>query len=147
MNNKQTQLVPIPVWLFLNDFFAFAGSKAFKALLFVLLGALVEGVGLILLIPFISVVIDPQSTVSWTQSAARWIFTVFSAESRIAKLGLLVGLFAILMIIRWLIIAVRDVTIADLGIGFVQHIRSRITQRLAAARWDTVSGLRHSRVT
>jgi ATP-binding cassette subfamily C protein len=51
------------------------------------------------------------------------------------------------MVARAAIITVRDVTMVQLQIGFIQQIRSRITRRLAAARWDTVSRLRHSRIT
>jgi ABC-type transport system involved in cytochrome bd biosynthesis fused ATPase/permease subunit len=51
------------------------------------------------------------------------------------------------MVARAAIITVRDVTIGQLQIGFIQQIRSRITRLLAAARWDTVSRLRHSRIT
>jgi ATP-binding cassette subfamily C protein len=51
------------------------------------------------------------------------------------------------MVARAAIITVRSVTMAQVGLGFIQHIRSRITRRLAAAQWDTVSRLRHSRIT
>ncbi len=136
-----------PLWLLLRDFATFAGTKGLKAFLFVFLGAAAEGVGLVLLIPFFSVIIDSQNTGGWVQGASAWLFTLFSAESRLAKLSVLVALFAMLMVARAVIITVRDVTIAQLEIGFIQQIRSRVTHRLAAAPWDTVSRLRHSRIT
>ena len=136
-----------PLWLLLRDFATFAGTKGLKAFLFVFLGAVVEGVGLVLLIPFFSVIIDSQNTGGWVQGASAWLFTLFSAESRFAKLGVLVASFATLMVARAVIITVRDVTMAQLQIGFVQEIRSRITRRLAAAQWGIVSRLRHSRIT
>src|SRR5262249_2565336 len=125
----------------------FSGAKGLKALIFVFLGALVEGVGLVLLIPFFSIIIDSQATNGRIQSAATGLFSLFSAESRFAKLSLLVLFFAALMLVRAVIITVRQVTMAQLGFGFIQHIRSRVTRRLAAAPWDTVSRLRHSRIT
>jgi ATP-binding cassette subfamily C protein len=75
------------------------------------------------------------------------LFGLFSADSRLARLSLLVLLFATLMVARGVIITVRDVLIAQLEIGFTQQVRLRITHRLVAAGWDTVSRLRHSRVT
>jgi hypothetical protein len=45
----------------LRDFAAFAGAKGVKALSFVFVGTFVEGVGLVLLIPFFSVIIDSQN--------------------------------------------------------------------------------------
>jgi ATP-binding cassette subfamily C protein len=137
----------IPLRQLLRDFSEFAGAKGLQALLFVFLGAIVEGVSLVLLVPFFSVIIDSQYPGGIVQSISAWLFTLVSAESRIAKLGLLVALFAALMIARLVVITVRDVTIAQLKIGFVQQIRSRITHRLAAAKWDVVSRLRHSRIS
>jgi ATP-binding cassette, subfamily C, bacterial len=137
----------IPLRSLLRDFARFAGAMGFRALLFVFLGAVVEGVGLVLLIPFFSVIIDSQNAGGWVQGTSAWLFALFSAERRLAKLGVLVALFAMLMVARAVIITVRDVTIAQLGIGFIKQIRSRVTRRLAAAPWDMVSRLRHSRIT
>jgi ATP-binding cassette, subfamily C, bacterial len=81
------------------------------------------------------------------QAVIGWFFALFSAESRLAKLSLLVALFGVLMVVRAAILTVRDVTMAQLQLGFIQQIRSRITRRLAAAQWDMVSRLRHSRIT
>lgn len=136
-----------PLGHLLRDMATFAGAKGFKAFVFVFLGAVVEGVGLVLLIPFLSVIINSQDAGSWVQGAAKWAFMLFSAESRFAKLSLLVAFFAILMVARAFIVTVRAVTMAELEIGFIQHIRSRITRRLAAAQWDVVSRMRHSRIT
>ena len=41
----------------LRDFARFAGRKGVKAFVFMLLGAFVEGIGIVLLIPFFSVII------------------------------------------------------------------------------------------
>ena len=131
----------------LRDFAGYARAKAIKALAFVFLGAILESVGLVLLIPFFSVIIESQSAVGWLQQTSSWLFTLLGADSRLAKLSMLVGLFALLMIARVVIVTVRDVTMAELEIGYIQQIRLRITRRLAAAPWDTVSRLRHSRIT
>jgi ATP-binding cassette subfamily C protein len=135
------------LWLLLCDFAGFAGTKGLKAIVFVFLGAIVEGIGLVLLIPFFSVIIDTQNTAGWAGRASAWLFAVFSLDSRDAKLGVLILTFAALMAARAVIITVRDVIIAQLQIGFGQHLRLRITGRLAAAPWDAVSRLRHSRIT
>src|SRR5262249_50782034 len=80
------------------------------------------------------------------QGTAAWFFGLLSAETRLAQLSLLVALFAALMAVRAIVITIRQVTMAQLQIGFTQQVRTRITRRLAAARWDTVSRLRHSRI-
>jgi ATP-binding cassette subfamily C protein len=136
-----------PLRQLLRDFASFAGAKGFKALVFVFLGAFVEGVGLVLLIPFFSVIIDSKDSVGWLQTLSTRLFALFSTESRLARLSLLVAVFAMLMVARAVIITVRDVTISELGTGFIHQIQSRITRRLAASEWATVSRLRHSRIT
>jgi ABC-type multidrug transport system fused ATPase/permease subunit len=146
MANPLSNSILVPLRLFLREFAAFAGARGLMALLFIFLGTIVEGVGLVLLIPFLSVIVEAQNVGGWLQSAASYVFALFSAESRFAKLSLLVVLFAALMIARAVIITVRDVTMEQLEVGFIQQIRSRITRRLAAARWDTVARLRHSRI-
>jgi ATP-binding cassette subfamily C protein len=142
-----SESILVPLRLFLRDFAAFAGVRGLKALIFVFLGAVVEGVGLVLLIPFFSIIIDSKNVGSWTQRTSMWLFSLFSAEGRIAKLALLVACFGVMMVARAVIITARDVTMAEIEIGFIQQIRSRITARLASAGWDMISRLRHSRVT
>jgi ATP-binding cassette, subfamily C, bacterial len=136
-----------PLRLLVRDFKAFAGLKGLNALLFVFVGAVVDSVGLMLVIPFISTIIDSQHAGDKVDMVAAWFFALFAAESRLSRLSLLVAVFGILMVGRAVIITLRDVTMAQLQIGFMQHLRSRITRRLAAARWDTLSRLRHSRIT
>jgi ATP-binding cassette subfamily C protein len=133
--------------LLLREFAAFAGAQGLKALAFVFLGAAVEGVGIFLLVPFLSVVIESQPPAGWTQDVSTWLFALFGAEGRLARLSLLVALFGVLMVARAVILTLRDVTVADLQVGFIQHLQTRIARRLAAARWETVARLRHSRVT
>jgi ATP-binding cassette subfamily C protein len=49
--------------------------------------------------------------------------------------------------LRAVVISIRDVTLAELQIGFVQARRSQIVRRLAAAQWNQLAGLRHARIT
>lgn len=147
MANASLAFILVPLRLFLRDFASFAGAKGLKALLFIILSAVVESVGLVLLIPFISVIVESQNAGGWVQSTAERLFGLFSADTRLARLSLLVTFFVALMIVRAIIVTVRDVTMVQLGIGFTQQLQSRITRRLVSARWDTVSRLRHSRIT
>src|SRR5262245_58491468 len=98
-----------PLRLLWRDFAGFAGAKSLRALLFVLLGAAVEGIGLVLFIPFISVIIESKNTDGWLQSTSTWLFAMLSAESQLAKLSVLIILFATLMVARAVIITMCDV--------------------------------------
>ena len=132
---------------FLRDLASFAGARGIKALLLVFLGAVVEGMGLLLLVPFLSIASGGQSVPGTILIAANKLFLVVFARSRFEKLSLLIALFVALMLARAVIITLRDVTMKKLDLGFVQEIRSRLTKRLGQAEWSVISRLRHSRIT
>ncbi len=69
------------------------------------------------------------------------------AETRTARLSLLLGVFAVLLVVRAVAAARRDTTLAQLQMGFVEYVRGSVAQKLAAAPWPAVSRLQHARVT
>jgi ATP-binding cassette subfamily C protein len=111
----------------------------------VILGAFLEGIGLVLMIPLLGVVFGSGS--GRLQAYANAIFGLFGAVTAFGRLCLLLGTFAVLMVVRAVVISIRDVTLAELQTGFVEFQRARVAQCLGAARWDQVARLRHSRVT
>ena len=132
---------------FLRELASFAGMRGLKALAFVFLSVLLEGAGLLLLVPFLSLLTGTASPKSSLQSITSHLFNMLGAESRLGKFALLVSAFAILMVGRAFVVTVRDVTTIRLGLEFIQDMRSRLTHQLASARWDVVARLRHSRIT
>src|SRR5215211_5973531 len=118
-----------------RDLVAFAGWHGLRTLTLVLAGAVVEGVSLLLFLPFFAIIIhsEAHAGASWAQAIVSRAFDLFSAESRIAKLIVLTASFAALMLARAFIITAREVATAELGVGFVQELRSRVTRRIAAA--------------
>lgn len=131
---------------FLRDFLGYAGRKSFAAAAFVAAAALFEGLGLILIVPLLGIVIGTPHG-GRLDSTAKAAFDALGLQRPFAQLALLLGLFSVLMVIRALVIAARDVRVAELQSGFVEALRNRIVERLAAARWDRLAQLRHARVT
>ena len=108
----------VPLWLLLRDFATFAGTKGLKAFFVRLPWRRRRGRGP--RAPY-SVLLGHHRLAKYRWLGAgcvAWLFTLFSAESRLAKLGVLVASFAMLMVARAVIITVRDVTMAQLQIGF-----------------------------
>lgn len=132
---------------FLRDFAQFAGRRGILAAIFVGCGALVEGLSLVLIVPLIAIVTASDTTFGWLERAMAVAFGVFGIETHFGRLLLLLGLFGALMIVRAIVIAVRDRTVAELQTGFVEGHRLRIAEALAAASWDQVARLRHARIT
>jgi ATP-binding cassette subfamily C protein len=133
---------------FARDFARFAGRRGVVAAVFVGLGALLEGLGVVLLIPILSVVSDPGGKAGGQlHRLSLKLFALVGAETRFQRLAILLAIFCALMLLRAVVISVRDTTLNRLQNGFVASLRIRITHRLAAARWDVVARLRHARVS
>lgn len=132
---------------FLRDFAHYAGRKGVVAALFVAAGALVEGLSLVLIIPLIAIVTASHTTFGPLERMAKAVFGQFAIESHFGRLALLLAAFGVLMVVRAIVILVRDVTVAELQTGFVESYRLRIAEALAGASWDQVVRLRHARIT
>jgi len=117
------------------------------AILCVGFGALLESIGLVLLIPILAIVVDNGRKAGWLWGIAAYFFEFVGASTRFQRLAALLTIFAMLMLLRAVVLAVRDSTLATLQLGFVEAKRSLVTRRLAAARWDVVAKLRHARIT
>jgi ATP-binding cassette, subfamily C, bacterial len=132
---------------FVQDFAAFAGLGGIWAAALAVIAATFEGVGLLLLVPILAIV---TATDAASESAHRFVaqtLELVGAQTRTARLSVLLALFALLIVVRALIAARRNITLSQLETGFVETVRARIARRLAAAPWPVVSRLQHARVT
>jgi ABC-type multidrug transport system fused ATPase/permease subunit len=132
---------------FVRDFAAFAGLSGVVASALAVLAASLEGVGLLLLVPLLSLITASDTDTGWTRGLLMHAFEIAGAQSRTARLSLLLGLFAGLVVIRAIIVARRNLMLAQIEIGFIEMVRARLARRLAAAPWPVISRLQHARVT
>jgi ATP-binding cassette subfamily C protein len=132
---------------FVRDFAAFAGLSGIMASALAVLAATFEGVGLLLLVPLLSLITTADTGTGWTHRFVMQAFEIAGAQTRTARLSLLLGLFAGLVVIRAIIVARRNVMLAQIEMGFIETVRARLARRLAAAPWPVVSRLQHARVT
>ena len=133
--------------LFAGDFAGFARAQAIAAAVLAVVAAASESIGLVLLVPFISIATESETAPGWIHQIVASALDFAGAHTRIARLTFLLAIFFVLLIIRALLVARRNTALSDLQLGFVEDIRSRIAQRLAAAPWSVVSRLQHARVT
>jgi ATP-binding cassette subfamily C protein len=132
---------------FLRDLGTYAGRGGVVALVLFGAGAAVEGLGLALLVPLLVVVTSSSGTPGWLERTMTAMFGWFGAEAPLSKLGLVLGAYIALLIVRSIVIYLRDVRVAQLQIGFVEYQRARIVERLAATPWHRLVTLRHARIT
>ena len=129
------------------DFVRIAGTRGVLATAYVFAGALLESIGISLLVPLLGLLFSVSGVPPWIEKGAAVAFAAFGAETRTARLLVLLGIFATLMIMRAIVISARDIAIFRLQLAFVETQQTRAAQGLALARWEVLAGLRHSRIT
>jgi len=132
---------------FVRDFAAFAGVSGVIAAALAVLAACFEGVGLLLLVPLLSVITSSDSGSGWSHRLLAQAFEITGAQTRTARLSLLLGVFAVLVVVRAIIVARRNIMLSQIEAGFVDTVRVRLARRLAGAPWPVVARLQHARVT
>lgn len=148
-NSKQTSVggIATDLWPFLRDFATFAGRKGVFAAVFVVLGSLLEGLSLVLLVPLLAIIIGSGLPSGRLARMAAAVFDLFRVEQPLGQLTLLLAVFGVLIIVRAVVLYIRDMAVARLRTAFVEAHRLHIVECLAAAPWDQIVRLRHARVT
>lgn len=124
------------------DFRAFAGASGLHATALIAAGAVLEGAGLLLLVPVLAMVTSgPDADGPFT----RWLGT-HGAASPTGLLVLLIGSFVAVMVVRALTLHARDLALARLQTGYVEVQRNRVMRALAGARWEQIVKLQHARI-
>lgn len=127
-----------------RQFVAFArwrGAAAFAAMIG---GALLEGVGLAMLVPLLAVIAGQGSGA--VQAGSDRAFGSIGVEGQLPRLAVLLAIFVALVLLRALVLGWRDRSLARLQVGFIERQRSGLLTALADARWSDIAGLRHARV-
>jgi ATP-binding cassette subfamily C protein len=127
----------------------FAGRNGIYALAYIAVGAVFESFGLVLIIPLVGLVIGSAGNADkggHFQHVANTAFASFGVVTPFGRLAVLLGGFALLMIVRGIVITLRDRTVNKLQVGFVEHMRGEVAAALADAGWTQVLKLRHARI-
>jgi ABC-type multidrug transport system fused ATPase/permease subunit len=132
---------------FVRDFAGFAGLRGVWAAALSLTAAAFEGVGIVLLIPILSIVTASDSDTSPIHEITLAALGLIGAHTRIARLSALLGLFALLIVVRAVLVTRRELTLGTLQEQFSAMTRGGLAKRLGDAPWPVVSRLQHARVT
>jgi ATP-binding cassette subfamily C protein len=117
----------------LHDYRRYAGARLWVALLLVLLGAIAEGFGLLMIVPLASIATgkDQALFARFASSAG-----AISADKRFAAA---LGLFVAAMAARSLLLFFRDVETGRLQAGYEASLRLRAAAALASRGWPFAS--------
>lgn len=129
---------------FIGAFTGYAGWRGVRAGALVAAGAVLDGAGLLLLVPIISVVVEASAGggSGYVSQTLRGL----GAATPAAQLGILIAAFVAVSATRAVALYARDMALARLQTGFIEAERNRAMQALAGAPWSRVVGLRHARV-
>ena len=131
---------------FVGDLVRYARRDALWAAVLIAVGAVVDSLGLVLLIPLLGVVAPSTRTPGALRRAAEAFFGPIGAQTPFERLAALLAVYAVLMAFRAVVTTRRDVKLAELQIGFLEAQRADVAEMLASAPWDRLVRLRHARI-
>lgn len=117
-----------------------SGRRGLGAAALVAVAAVLDGAGILLLVPVLNIV------VAGGQGAIAMRLTAIGVTTPFAQLALLVAAFLSVSLLRVGVTYARDVALARLQAGFVEAERNRLIARLAMAPWPRVAAISHMRV-
>jgi len=124
----------------------FSGWRGLAAASLVGLGAILEGVGILLIVPLLATLFGEEGGAA-SHALAGWMDWLAPGLSRVGRLALILASFGILMALRAMILWRRDTLLGTLQIGFIEEQRARIARGLANAEWRMLASIGHSRIT
>lgn len=119
-----------------------AGRDLPIAALLVVAGAVLEGIGIVAILPFAALITGNADT-----DAARSILSFMGGigiESEFARAMALSGGFLAVLALRGLVVWRRDTKLFQMGLAYVDGWRSTLFRAIANAKWSTVSALQRT---
>jgi len=117
----------------LHDYRTFAGSRLWTALGLMLLGAIAEGFGLLMIVPLASIAIGDSAGMLGPFASP---FNHIAADDRLL---VALALFALFMAARSALLFARELTLARLESGYEASLRLRAAATLAHRGWPFAS--------
>lgn len=130
------------LFAFMRSLLIARGRRGYAALALVAAGALVEGLGLVMLVPVIGLVLD-----SGSPGGMRAMLQPYLGSDRQIVLITALAAFLMVMILRGAVLYLRDRATWRLQAYFVAEQRNAIVRKLAAARWSALVRLEHAQIT
>ncbi|MBC9035109.1 ABC transporter ATP-binding protein [Sphingomonas sp. JC676] len=110
------------------------------------LAAVLDGVGLLMLVPILDVAIHASGAPLQGGGISAPLIRLVDGYGEMTRLSLLLGLFVALMAARSVVQAARDHHISRLQLEFVESIRLDLIERLASAGWQRLIQVSHPRI-
>lgn len=129
---------------FVRDLAGYIGPRGPGLIVLVALGALLDGFGLLLLVPLLGTLFAETTTLTGPLGL---LLNLWPEEQGPSRLILVLGLFGLVMALRALILWQRDLRMGALQVGYLESKRAMLARALADSRWEALNALGHGRVT
>ena len=126
---------------YLSDLWGYARVRLLLALLLMTLVAVTEGMGLLLLVPFLQLV----GVAGTGEVSIGWLSGVLGGFR--PGLGLAIVAYLGLVTARALLVRQRDVVLSEIQLGFSDHLRTRLYRAIGGASWSFLARTRSARLT
>ena len=127
---------------FTRAFFLFKPRASLATGILVALAGVVEALSLVLIIPLLQI----AGGTSGATGRLATLLARLTIDSRTGQITAVLLIFAALMFLRAGLISIRQSAVTRLELGFLSSLQIRLVDRLGAAPWSSVVGLRHARV-
>lgn len=129
----------------LSEFMVFAGRRRLSiAAVLIVTGTVLEGVGILLIVPLLQLFLGPGAQGEWVDGAP--FDRLLEPLGPAAHYSILLASFAMLMLIRSRVLVARDTQLARLQWGFIEATKLGLFRRLAAAPWKEVMSIDRPRL-
>jgi len=129
---------------FVRDLATYVGGRGPGLIVLVALGALLDGFGLLLLVPLLGTLFAEGASQTGPLGL---LLNLWPDKQGASRLILVLGLFGLVMALRALILWQRDLRMGALQVGYLESKRSTLARALAGSRWEALNALGHGRVT
>lgn len=126
---------------YLCDLSNYAGRRLWLALLLMVLVAVTEGVGLLLLLPLLKLVIGGAEE----SVGPAWLQAMLGGVDG-PELSVVLMVFVLLVVCRALLLRARELVLNGIQLGFTNHLRKRLYHSIGEARWGFLMQQRSARM-
>ncbi len=131
--------------MLVTDLVGFARGRSAIAVALVAAGALLEGIGIMMLVPVVALILDAAGSGGALGLVAP-VLSALGLASPGARTAAVLAAFAVVLALRFGVLLARDDLLVRLQQDFVADLRSRAFRKIARAPWAEVTGLRHGMV-
>lgn len=133
---------PPGVRLLISDFLAFSRRRSATAIALIAAGAVLEGAGVMMLVPIASLIINGGDTGELVAP----LFAVLGLATVPGRIGGVLAVFGLVLALRFFVLLWRDDLLTRLHLDFVADLRIRAFGRLARTPWAELAELQQGPV-